>query len=189
MKASGNGTAIYVGDVTAPRGIEDAVAACREAEIDLVIVGRISEALARLMRGVKDDEGSELSITGPVSHPDAMDRVSAASVGLSPLRDEPNYRASLPTKTLEYLALGVPVVATALPGTKAILDGLEAVWLVPPGDIPAMTSALREAVRPGAKTAAVEQAPSVRDRFGWPEVEVRSFYARLLGPQGTQDPS
>ena len=105
------------------------------------------------------------------------------------MRDHDNYRSSLPTKTLEYLALGVPVVATDLPGTRAVLEGLGGVWLVPPGDVPAMASALEEAIRPEAKAAAVEQAAEVRDRFRWPEAEVRSFYSDLLQQRETPAPS
>jgi teichuronic acid biosynthesis glycosyltransferase TuaH len=41
-----------------------------------------------------------------------------ARVGLVPYADTPFNRASFPLKTLEYLAAGLPVVATGLPATR-----------------------------------------------------------------------
>ncbi len=181
----GDGSAIYVGDMTRARGIEEAVMACGVAGVDLVAVGRIEQQL----EGSLVLSATDLTFTGPLPNPEAMRRVASASVGLSPLRDEPNYRHSLPTKTLEYLALGVPVVATDLPGTRSVLAGREAVWMVPAGDVDAMASAIIEAVQPDAKAAAVKQARSIRATFRWPEGEVRSFYAALISQKGTRGPS
>lgn len=188
-RSSGDGMAIYVGDVTRARGIEEALAACGAADVHLVVVGRVSEGLAGSLRQDATRHGFDLTITGPLPHAEAMDRVSAASVGLSPLRDEDNYRRSLPTKTLEYLGTGVPVVATDLPGTRSVLDALAAVWLVPAGDVSAMAAAIKEAVQETNKTVAVHQAPLVREKFQWPEADVRSFYSDLLIRRETQHPS
>jgi glycosyltransferase involved in cell wall biosynthesis len=41
--------------------------------------------------------------------------LSGALAGLSLLHDEPNYRNSVPTKIIEYMAYGVPVITTPLP--------------------------------------------------------------------------
>ncbi|MGA8039823.1 MAG: glycosyltransferase family 4 protein, partial [Acidimicrobiia bacterium] len=99
------------------------------------------------------------------------------------------YRMSLPTKVLEYLAMGVPVVATDLPGTREVLSGLAAVAFVPPGDVQAMADAVTEMMSPGVRAAATEQSSEMRVRFNWPESEVRAFYSRLLTRGETPDPS
>jgi glycosyltransferase involved in cell wall biosynthesis len=130
-----------------------------------------------------------LTLAGRLPNPEALRIVGEASVGLSPLRDISNYRHSLPTKTLEYLALGVPVVATDLPGTRAVLGDLDAVWLVPPQDPSAMAKAITEASAREAKAAALVQTTVVRQRFQWPEAEVRSFYLALLGRSESPNPS
>jgi glycosyltransferase involved in cell wall biosynthesis len=180
----GDGSALYLGDVTRARGIEDAVSACHEADVPLVAVGRVEAGLADSL-----GETGGVALVGPMPNPEAVRLVAAASVGLSPLRDHPNYRHSLPTKVLEYLAVGVPVVATDLPGTRAVLESLEAVWLVAPGDVEAMARAVGEAVRPEAKRAAVAQAGAIRSRYRWPEEEVRLFYQGLIRRGGNPDPS
>ena len=173
----GDGSAIYLGDVTLARGVADAVDACALSSVPLVAIGRVDDGLEVEL---KSTARGEVLLTGRLPNPEALELVAKASVGLSPLKDLANYRESLPTKTLEYLAMGVPVVATDLPGTSAVLEGLDAVWLVEPGDVGAMSKAIEDAVRPDSKRAALKQAMEVRERFRWPEAEVRSFYQTLI---------
>lgn len=185
----GDGSVVYVGDITRARGIEDALEASAQAGVSLLAVGRVDDVLAGTLQARAEALGVDLELTGHLPNPVALQRVSVASVGLSPLRDEPNYRFSLPTKTLEYLAMGVPVVATDLPGTRAVIGDLRSVALVPPGDIPAMARAISEALLPQARAEAVEQAPRVRRVFSWPEDAVRAFYSGLVNREGSPDPS
>jgi glycosyltransferase involved in cell wall biosynthesis len=175
-RTMGDGGAVYVGDVTRARGIEEAVEACRRVGVHLVVVGPVDDAFKRSF----EERAATVSFLGRLPNPAAMDVAVAASVGLSPLRDEANYRSSLPTKTLEYLALGLPVVATDLPGTREILQDLECVWLVAPGEVEAMSTAIVAAVSLGSKARAAEQAEAVRKQFSWPADEVLAFYASLL---------
>jgi hypothetical protein len=48
--------------------------------------------------------------------------LAGASVGLSLPHDDPNYRVSMPSKVIEYLAHGVPVVATPLPTVRTLIE-------------------------------------------------------------------
>lgn len=183
IRPDADGFAIYVGDVTRARGLEDAARACVEADVPLVAVGRFDPSLGESLRRIDPS----IRLTGRLPNPEAIDLVSRASVGLSPLRDEPNYRSSLPTKVLEYLAMGVPVVATDLPGTREILADLEGTVLTPPGDVPAMAAAIDRAVK--LRHHAGQQSSDIRRRYQWPEAEVRDFYTDLLSPGESPDPS
>lgn len=49
---------------------------------------------------------------GFVPNGEALKMVDGALAGLSLLHDEPNYRHSLPTKVVEYMAHGVPVITS-----------------------------------------------------------------------------
>lgn len=171
--------AVYVGDITEARGVRDAVAACGKAAIDLHLVGAVSPEERAALEGVARTCDTTVIHHGRLPHPLAMAVAADATVGLSPLRDHPNYRDALPTKVLEYLALGVPVVASDLPGTRTALDGLDAVWLVPPGDVDALAAAIAEAADGDAVASALHQAASVRDRFQWPADDVLGFYRKL----------
>jgi glycosyltransferase involved in cell wall biosynthesis len=68
--------------------------------------------------------------------------IAGARVGLCLLADEPNYRVSLPSKVVEYLAHGVPVVATPLPEVARLLEGGGGT-LVAFGDVDAAERAVR----------------------------------------------
>jgi glycosyltransferase involved in cell wall biosynthesis len=60
--------------------------------------------------------------------------LDGALAGLSLLHDEPNFRHSLPTKVVEYMARGVPVVTTPLPAAAELARGYECGFVVPFGD-------------------------------------------------------
>lgn len=177
--ADSDGPVVYVGDVTAERGADLAVAACSGLGVPLRLVGRITpDTSARLMAIA--GPGADLAILGLVPNREAIAGLQTASVGLAPLRDLPNYRHSQPTKVLEYLAMGLPVVASDLPGTRELVDGLEAVVLVPPGDVEALGAGIEQARRPEMASRARAQAASVRSGFRWPGKDVLRFYRSLL---------
>ena len=52
-----------------------------------------------------------------------------------------------PLKLLEYMAAGLPVVVSDLPGVRDILAGGDAATIVPPGDVDAFVKALRRLAR------------------------------------------
>lgn len=174
-----DGPIVYLGDVTYERGADIAVAACSSLQVPLRLIGRItSETRSRLSE--ESGLGDRLTIDGLVPNRVAVRALAGASVGLAPLRDLPNYRYSQPTKVLEYLAVGLPVVASDLPGTRELVEGLDAVFLVPPGDPDALAIAISRARSSDVADAARAQAPAVRARFQWPADEVRAFYRSLV---------
>ena len=169
--------AVYLGDATLERGVDVAIDACRLAGVPLRLIGRMTSE----MRALAAREG-HVTADGVLPNPEAVRVVSRASVGLVPLRDIENYRYSQPTKLLEYLALGVPVVATDLPGTRELVDDLEAVRLVPAGDASSMAEAISASLSLDALEVAAANAAEVRARFSWPRQEVLSFYRSLVSP-------
>lgn len=170
----------YLGDVTAVRGAFLALEAAAGAGFGMVMVGRIAPpSLRHALTGRAEELGVDLELTGPLPHMAALERIVGASAGLSPLLDIGNYRHSLPTKVPEYLALGLPVLASDLPGTRLPLEGLEGVTYVPPGDSRAWNEAGRRlAAEPRVRQRAADQAYRVRERFSWPSEEVLSVYRK-----------
>lgn len=174
VSASRRPTVVYVGDLTEERGILELIRAAGEAGSVLELVGSSSPEFEQHLQLEARRSGAEIVLHGWLPYREAMRVVAGASVGVSPLRDLPNYRRSLPTKVLEYLALGLPVVATDLPGTRSVVEGLDAVWLVQPGDHRGWMTALRAATE--ALDTAIAQAPLIRERFRFPDDLVRSIY-------------
>jgi glycosyltransferase involved in cell wall biosynthesis len=173
---------VYLGDVTKERGVALAVEAAGRAGVDVFsIMGRYTRGFREDLLGVAAQHGLDLRFHGFVTPDRALEIASGAVVGLSPLEDIPNYRESLPTKVLEYLAVGVPTLASDLPGTSTVVGEMPGVVLVAPGDVDAWTAALSAAVAdPALRTAARSGAPAVRDHFVWPSDDVRAFYRWLL---------
>ncbi|MCU1426462.1 MAG: glycosyl transferase, partial [Actinomycetia bacterium] len=72
----------------------------------------------------------------------AHTRIDGALAGLSLLRDLPNYRHSRPTKVVEYMARGVPVITTPTPVAQEIVERYDTGVVVPFDDVEAVASAV-----------------------------------------------
>ncbi len=174
---------VYLGDVTRDRGVELAIAALARlpAPPPLVVIGRCRPALAARLEEQAAAGNVPLELAGYLPHRQALPRVAQARVALSPLLDLPNYRESLPTKILEYLAVGVPVVASDLPATRRLAGEVAGMRLFAPGDAAALAAALVAARDdPALGEEARRGAGEVRRRFTWPAAEVCDYYRRLV---------
>lgn len=177
------GDVVYVGDITQARGAVFAIEAVARMRVRhrLRLIGRCAPPLRATLEQLARARGVELDLPGFLPHREAMRAVAIAEVGLCPLEDQPNYRYSLPTKVLEYLSLGVPVVASDLPGTAAVVAGRPGVQLVAPRALDAWVSALDRVVTNRSWRAdAVLAAGEVRARFRWPGEELLATYAGLV---------
>ncbi len=183
-KAGGGGSGVvYLGDITPARGLYVLVEAMARSipEQPLTLIGPTSSKVADQIRRLAARGGVSVELTGRLPHGEALQRVAVARVAVSPLLDIPNYRESLPTKLYEYLAVGVPVVASDLPGTRRAASGLEGVLFAEPGSIDDWADALRRAIQdPELGDNARRQAPSAEDRLRFPAERVRDFYRRLV---------
>jgi len=86
------------------------------------------EELAQTL-GVQD----QLEITGFLPRPDALARLRDADVCISPFYPSPILDVASPTKLVEYLALGLPVVANSHPDQSFVLRECRAGVCVPWG--------------------------------------------------------
>jgi glycosyltransferase involved in cell wall biosynthesis len=152
--------------------------------------------------GEPDRPGSRAEFTSALAHAGLRDRVelrpripfpevpafiAGGRTGVVPLPDLPKFRTNLPMKLFEYMAAGVPAVASDLPPARGLLDGSGAAMLVPAGDHDAFAAALADLLRhPGwAAELGARGREAVRERFHWEGEERRlvRLYARLLcGP-------
>ena len=77
--------------------------------------------------------GARLEITGFLPRPAALDLIQTADVCVSPFRPSPALEVASPTKLIEYLALGLPVVANSHPDQTEVLKQSRAGVCVPWG--------------------------------------------------------
>lgn len=164
----GTDRVVYLGTVTAARGAVELIElATRLApQIRTDVIGE-AHGEARTMLARAAAQGL-LRWHGFVPNDRALAMLPGALAGLSLLHDLPNYRVSQPTKILEYMAHGLPVVSTPLPLPDRLLARTGCGVVVPFGNVDAAESVVRslqqDAVRrrwmaaAGRATAAAEHS-------------------------------
>ncbi|MGN6334390.1 MAG: glycosyltransferase [Motilibacteraceae bacterium] len=136
-------TAVYVGDVRASRGaLAMAEAVARAPGWRLEVVGPVAPGEAeRLERRISQpDLTGRVVLHGRRPPREAWLLAARGWVGLSLLEPTPAFLQAVPSKLHEYLAVGLPVVATDLPPARALLA--EGGVLVPPATAGEATAAL-----------------------------------------------
>jgi glycosyltransferase involved in cell wall biosynthesis len=117
---------VYVGRVSVDRGLDELIelgSLLRGRAVVEIVGGADAEVRERLQAA---HDAGLVRWSGFLPNPEAMARLAGALAGLSLLHDVPNYTVSRPTKLLEYLAHGLPVVTTALPLAAQMVIGSNA---------------------------------------------------------------
>ncbi len=117
--------ALHVGDLRRTRGLLDmveAVAAAPGWRLDLVGPVAPADAYELDRRLTAADVAGRVTLHGRKPPHEAWALARGAWVGLSLLQDTPAFRGAVPTKVYEYLACGLPVVATPLPRQAELVE-------------------------------------------------------------------
>src|SRR5215216_6566251 len=124
--------ACYVGGVTRVRGACELVEAMAHADVELHLAGAISppELAGELERS---PGWSRVRYLGRVEHARVPELLARVKVGLIPLHPIPNYVDAYPVKLFEYMAAGLPVIATDVPRWRAVLEAHGCGVCVAPG--------------------------------------------------------
>jgi glycosyltransferase involved in cell wall biosynthesis len=107
---------------------------------------------------------------------------SEADVGVTLLQDTcENHRLALPNKLFEYIAAGVPVVASALPETERLITEYGVGWCVPPDSAQSLAAALQDALRAREDPDLGRRLSHAADELRWAREQVRllDVYRRL----------
>ncbi|MSR62048.1 MAG: colanic acid biosynthesis glycosyltransferase WcaL [Planctomycetes bacterium] len=86
--------------------------------------------------------GDRVRITGWISNERVRCEIEAARALVLP-----SFAEGLPVVLMEALALGRPVISTYVAGIPELVEPARSGWLVPAGDVAALTTALREVLR------------------------------------------
>jgi len=119
---------IYIGTIQPRRGIDEFVAGLpllsdeQQANITLHLYGGGDEEFIKNLEKRAASESFELQYYGQVPHEEIPEMLREADVGISPLPPLRAYQVSSPAKIFEYLAAGLPIVASDIAAHRAILD-------------------------------------------------------------------
>jgi len=182
--------AIYVGLINEVRGawnMLEAMDKLANPASELVLVGRIdTPMLEQEMKTYLHAHGLDrrVKLLGPKPY-EALDKcLTDASVGLIAFEDVLHHHIIIPTKLFEYMAFGLPVVASDLPPIRTFVDKAKCGILVPPSDISGLAAAMEYIFTHPAEARQLGEngRRAVLDRYNW-ETEERkllSLYDDLL---------
>jgi glycosyltransferase involved in cell wall biosynthesis len=139
----GDDRVVYLGHLSRARGVLDVIETARllGPAVRVEVIGEANPDVRDML--AQADRDGVLCWYGFLPNDRALARLSGALAGLSLLHDQPNYRHSLPTKVVEYMAHGVPVVTTPTPLASELVERHGCGLVVPYEDPAAAAQAVR----------------------------------------------
>ncbi|RJL32257.1 glycosyltransferase [Bailinhaonella thermotolerans] len=139
----GDDRVVYLGWLSHARGVREAIEVARLLRPHRVAVELIgyADAQSRPLLTQAVEEGV-LEWRDFMPNDEALKRLDGALAGLSLLHDQPNYRHSLPTKVIEYMAHGIPVITTPSPRAVELVERYGSGVVVPWQDPQAVAQAV-----------------------------------------------
>lgn len=133
----------YVGSISAARGIRELVRACAllTSGAQLAIAGLFSERALEAEIG-RDPAWPRVRSLGHLDRAGVRALMAGSMAGLVTLHPQPNYLDALPVKMFEYMAAGIPVIASDIPLWRGIIDAAECGICVDPLDPAAIAGAI-----------------------------------------------
>ena len=124
----------YVGYLADARGLREMIQAIKVVAADmpakLVIVGKVIAGAQA--QGLGETVSSLIKQTGMVDRAQVTSILAKSRIGLVCYHPTPNYYWGQPTKLLEYMAAGLPVVASDFPFYRQVIKSSDCGLLVDP---------------------------------------------------------
>ena len=177
--------ALYVGSLSEAKGLPTLLAAAAALpQVRFVVLGGSAGEAAHWRASAR----ANVSFRGFVPNGALGAWFSAADLGLFPNSARDSIASSTsPLKVLEYVAAGLPVVASAIPAVASWLRDGETAFLCAPDDGAALARAIARALAdPRAAADCAERARAENVRFTWLERtrEILLRFAPELLPSG-----
>ena len=177
----------YIGGITRQRGMFDLLEMLAQLGADsqarLALAGKFSPAA--LEHDARAHVGWPMvNFHGWQSRAEVLRLLANSHVGVVPLHALPRFVDSQPVKLFEYMAAGLPVVASDFPLWRQIIDSSECGLLVPPSNPQALAEAMRwlQAHPEQAHAMGARGRAAVRNQYNWQceADKLTAFYERIL---------
>jgi glycosyltransferase involved in cell wall biosynthesis len=188
--------AIYVGGISEDRGILDLLEALnlarkKNGRLHLKIVGRFTP---EDFRRTIDERIAGLSLSGVVEivewipFEEIPKMLRSSGLGLSVLRPVRRYSLAIPIKVYEYMAAGIPVVASDFPILARLLESEKCGMAVKPGSPESISEAMLYLVDNPEKARVMGENGRIAasEKYNWKsESEILvGAYERIARPAG-----
>lgn len=177
-------SACYVGGLSAVRGIAElaGAGALLRSPARIALAGRFAEpdfeARVRRLPGWR-----RIDALGQLNRQGVAGLLARSMVGLVTLAPIANHLDALPVKLFEYMAAGIPVIASDFPRWRAIVDRHRCGLCVDPRDPAAIAAAIDALVGDPARASELgrQGRRAVEQHYNWSSESEKllAFYARL----------
>lgn len=174
----------YVGGIAGIRGIRELVRALELTQLDVrlnLVGGFVERVTEEEVQGYNGWE--KVNVWGVQGRDGVRDAMGRSVAGLVTLHPTPNYLESLPIKMFEYMAAGIPVIASDFPLWSDILEEARCGVCVDPLNPVQIAKAIDELVRDPekARMMGLRGREAVKTQYNWTieEAKLQSFYTRL----------
>jgi glycosyltransferase involved in cell wall biosynthesis len=177
----------YYGGISEERGIQEMVAAMDllpatlHLKLELGGCFYVKEQEAKL---ATKPYWKHVNWHGRLDRSDIAFLLNRVQVGLVVLHPDEAYLTSQPTKLFEYMAAGIPVVASDFPLWRSIIQGSGCGLLVDPFNVRDIAAAIEHLIRNPSEAEAMGQRGrrAAEEHFSWTNEEqvLLSFYSSLL---------
>jgi len=190
--ASKDKALLYLGGITQIRGIVEVVKAFaivkkKNPSILLYLVGQFSpKALGESVRNLILRLGIEESVQliPPVPYEEVQQYLSKAFIGIVTYLPYPNNMSCLPNKLFEYMACGLPVVASDFPLYRQVIEDAGCGKLVDPKNPMEIASAVDELLNSPEEWKAMSRngRSSFQSKYNWhyEELKLLDLYRQLM---------
>ena len=176
-------TVCYLGGISRIRGIEEMVCALEYVDAKLILAGAFedsaTEQATRALPG-----WSKVDYRGVVSRSAVRRIMAESSAGLISYHPEPNHVDARPNKMFEYMAAGMPVIASNFPRWREIIEGNDFGLCVDPLNPKAIAAAINDLISNPRKARGMGEngRKAVIGRYSWTveEKKLLRFYADFL---------
>lgn len=158
----------YVGGITKIRGIFEMLNAMENTDATLILAGEFEtpqlKEQALLLPGYQ-----KTNYLGFLGRKEISDVLKCSKAGLVTLRNTPAYRDSIPVKMFEYMAAGLPVIASDFPYWRSIVEDAKCGVCVDPSDSVAISNAIEFLLNNEDKAIDMGKngRNAVLNRFNW----------------------
>jgi len=189
-KANSN-VMIYSGGMARIRGVIELIEAFaivkgKHPDLSLYLVGGFSpksfgESIRSLIikLGIKE----EVKLIPPVPYDKVKNYLSRASIGIVTYLPYPNNMSCLPNKLFEYMACGLPIVASDFPLYREVIEDADCGKLVDPRNPMDIASAIEELLENPEEWETMSQngCSSFRNKYNWhgEEKKLLDLYEQL----------
>lgn len=182
---------VFVGGFTAIRGAAEMIDAMellnQRMPARLVICGTMPADVRA--RSEQQPGWAHVEDLGWQTRPQAQHQMATAACGLCVFLPEPNHVEAVPNKLFEYMAAGLPVVASDFPFWRQYVIESGAGVVVNPLDPESIAAGLEGILHDPARAAAMGSAGrlAVRERYNW-DIEAGKLLALVSGVLASSEP-